>query len=192
MVFPVSSQILDSTVFTLFRHNNISTAKNYISRPVKLTVLRHIKISSRLHKGDDVRNEWAHFNFKEWDAVKFQSSFKEMQQLFQFLGPPPAGETKILSELNDWENKGSLILSLNQFLKVTTLLNIKPPFSVAFFKGRKLLIAICNLFTHGALRSVLCAFQIELEFGIVGFLWGKLEYPERNLSKQELTVECCG
>lgn len=117
MVFPVSSQILDSTVFTLFRHNNISTAKNYFSRPVKLTVLRHIKISSRLHKGDDVRNEWAHCNFTEWDAVKFQSSFKEMQQLVQSLGPPPAGETKLLSELNDWENKGSLILSLNTFSK---------------------------------------------------------------------------
>ena len=66
---------------------------------------------------EHVRNEWAHCNFTDWDAVKFQSSFKEMQQLVQSLGLPPAGETKILSELNDWKNKGSLILSLSIFLK---------------------------------------------------------------------------
>ena len=56
---------------------------------------------------EHVRNEWAHCNFTDWEEVKFQSSFKEMQQLVQSLGLPPAGETKILSELNDWENKGS-------------------------------------------------------------------------------------
>ena len=58
---------------------------------------------------DDVRNEWAHCDFAKWDPVKFQSCFKEMQQLVQSLGLPIADETKILSELNDWENKGNLI-----------------------------------------------------------------------------------
>ena len=27
----------------------------------------------------------------------------------------------------------------------------------------------CNLFAHGALRKCVCAFQIELEFGSIGF-----------------------
>ena len=58
---------------------------------------------------DHVRNEWAHCSFTDWDAVKFQCCFKEMQQLVQSLGLPTADETKILSELNDWENKGNLI-----------------------------------------------------------------------------------
>ena len=66
------------------------------------------QISAKTVK-DDVRNEWAHCDFAEWDPVKFQSCFKEMQQLVQSLGLPVADETKILSELNDWENKGNLI-----------------------------------------------------------------------------------
>ena len=57
---------------------------------------------------EHVRNEWAHCNFTDWDAVKFQSCFKEMQQLVQSLGLPPADETRLLSELNDWETKGIL------------------------------------------------------------------------------------
>ena len=48
-------------------------------------------------------------NFTDWDEVKFQSCFKEMQQLVQSLGLPIADEIKILSELTDWENKGNLI-----------------------------------------------------------------------------------
>ena len=57
---------------------------------------------------EHVRNEWAHCNFTDWDAVKFQSCFKEMQQLVQSLGLPPADETRLLSEMNDWETKGIL------------------------------------------------------------------------------------
>ena len=119
---------------------------------------------------EHVRNEWAHCNFTDWDAVKFQCCFMEMQQLVQSLGLPTADETRILSELNDWENKGSLSLSI--FLKSQLCYkNIKNPvFHYAFFKRRKLLIAIWNLFTHGARRNVPCAFQMELEFGSVGFV----------------------
>ena len=50
---------------------------------------------------EHVRNEWAHCNFTDWDAVKFHCCFMEMQQLVQSLGLPTADETKILSELND-------------------------------------------------------------------------------------------
>jgi len=55
---------------------------------------------------EHVRNEWAHCNFTDWDAAKFQSSFLEMQQLVQSIGLPTADETRLLSELNDWETKG--------------------------------------------------------------------------------------
>ena len=64
-----------------------------------------IQLSAKTVK-DHVRNEWAHCNFTDWDAVKFQSCFQEMQQLVQSIGLPAADETKILSELNDWETKG--------------------------------------------------------------------------------------
>ena len=55
---------------------------------------------------EHVRNEWAHCNFTDWDALKFQSCFQEMQQLVQSIGLPTADEIRLLSELNDWETKG--------------------------------------------------------------------------------------
>ena len=57
-----------------------------------------------------VRNEWAHCNFTDWDAAKFQSCFLEMQQLVQSIGLPIADETRLLSELSDWETKGFYFL----------------------------------------------------------------------------------
>ena len=95
---------------------------------------------------DHVRNEWAHCNSTDWDEVKFRSCFKEMQQLVQSLGLPIADETKILSELSDWENKGNLIcflsifLSKSQFccknLKTLALFHCYSPFTINeyFFK----------------------------------------------------------
>lgn len=64
-----------------------------------------IQSSAKVVK-EHVRNEWAHCNFTDWDAVKFQSCFQEMQQLVQSIGLPTADETKLLAELNDWETKG--------------------------------------------------------------------------------------
>ena len=55
---------------------------------------------------DHVRNEWAHCNFTDWDAAKFQSCFQEMQQFVKSIGLPPADEARLLSELNEWETKG--------------------------------------------------------------------------------------
>ena len=75
----------------------------------EVPVFSHAIQSSAKTVREHVRNEWAHCNFTDWDAVKFQCCFKEMQQLVQSLGLPTADETKILSELNDWENKGNLI-----------------------------------------------------------------------------------
>ena len=55
---------------------------------------------------EHVRNEWAHCNFTEWDAAKFQSCFHEMQALVQSLCLPAADEANVLAELSDWETKG--------------------------------------------------------------------------------------
>ena len=74
----------------------------------EVPVFSHAIQSSAKTVREHVRNEWAHCNFTDWDAVKFQSCFKEMQQLVQSLGLPPADETRLLSELNDWETKGIL------------------------------------------------------------------------------------
>ena len=59
---------------------------------------------------DHVRNEWAHCNFTDWDTAKFQNCFQEMQQLVQSIGLPTADETRLLSELKDWETKGFFTL----------------------------------------------------------------------------------
>ena len=75
-------------------------------------VFSHVIQSSAKTVREHVRNEWAHCNFTDWDQVKFQSCFQEMQQLVQSLGLPTADETKLLSDLNDWEAKGILILFL--------------------------------------------------------------------------------
>lgn len=55
---------------------------------------------------EHVRNEWAHCNFTDWDATKFNSSFHEMQALVQSLNLPATDEAKVLGELGDWETKG--------------------------------------------------------------------------------------
>jgi len=44
---------------------------------------------------EHVRNEWAHCNFTDWDAAKFQSCFQEMQQLVQTIGLPIADEIRL-------------------------------------------------------------------------------------------------
>ena len=75
----------------------------------EVPVFSHTIQSSARTVREHVRNEWAHCNFTDWKEVKFRSCFKEMQQLVQSLGLPTADETKILSELSDWENKGNLI-----------------------------------------------------------------------------------
>jgi len=67
---------------------------------------------------EHVRNEWAHCNFTDWDAAKFQICFQKMQQLLQSIGLPTADENKLLSELDDWETKGFYFLFLyNQYFK---------------------------------------------------------------------------
>ena len=72
----------------------------------KVPVFSNATQSSAKTVKEDVRNEWAHCNFTDWDAVKFQGCFQEMQKLVQSLGLPAADESILLSELNYWETKG--------------------------------------------------------------------------------------
>ena len=55
----------------------------------------------------NVRNDWAHCVFSEWDPVKFQQSFVEMEHLVRVLALPSVDEAKILEELKYWETKGT-------------------------------------------------------------------------------------
>ena len=69
---------------------------------------------------EDVRNEWAHCNFTDWDAVKFQGCFHEMRKLVHSFALPTADETTLLSELNDWETKGMFLnyVTLNVYYSI--------------------------------------------------------------------------
>ncbi|XP_068711955.1 uncharacterized protein [Montipora foliosa] len=53
------------------------------------------------------RNSWAHCAFKDWDTVKFRQSFDEMEKLVKALGLPVGDQAKLLSDLQDWESKGT-------------------------------------------------------------------------------------
>jgi len=53
------------------------------------------------------RNDWAHCVFSKWDEAKFQQSFIEMEDLVRTMALPTADEGKIITELNDWETKGT-------------------------------------------------------------------------------------
>ena len=54
-----------------------------------------------------VRNDWVHCVFSEWDLVKFQQTFVEMEHLVRVLALPSVDEAKILEELKYWETKGT-------------------------------------------------------------------------------------
>ena len=54
-----------------------------------------------------VRNDWAHFILGEWNPVKFQQSFVEMEHLVRAMALPAANEAIILEELKYYETKGT-------------------------------------------------------------------------------------
>ena len=54
-----------------------------------------------------VRNDWANCILGEWNPVKFQQSFVEMEHLVRVIALPAADEAKILEELKYWETKGT-------------------------------------------------------------------------------------
>ena len=52
------------------------------------------------------RNDWAHCIFDEWNEVKFQHSFAEMEKLVKAMALPSSDEGKVVGELKDWQIKG--------------------------------------------------------------------------------------
>ena len=97
-----------------------SAVLNLLGRlPVFLSVLQNAANIVR-----DGRNAWAHCNFTEWTEANFKTRFDEMKQLVVEVGSlSPANASKVLSDLHDWENKGSVItcLLIVNFLTKKTL-----------------------------------------------------------------------
>ena len=58
----------------------------------------------------DIRNEWAHCNFKKWTEAKFKAAFQSMEALLKNINLPPSDEHKLCDELNSWKTKGNEIL----------------------------------------------------------------------------------
>ncbi|XP_052081049.1 uncharacterized protein LOC127718996 isoform X1 [Mytilus californianus] len=63
----------------------------------------------------DIRNPWAHCDFREWTATKYTDSFYLLGQLVKDLRLSNNEENSILGELNTWATNG------HNFLSGTTL-----------------------------------------------------------------------
>ena len=53
------------------------------------------------------RNAWGHCKFTEWNETNFKKRFDDMKQLVTDVGLLHADESKVLTDLNNWEAKGS-------------------------------------------------------------------------------------
>ena len=91
---------------------DVSAVLNLLGRlPVFLSALRNA--ANIVREG---RNAWAHCNFTEWTEANFKTRFDGMKQLVREAGSlPPANVIDVLSELRDWEDKGSVITCLLSF-----------------------------------------------------------------------------
>ena len=58
------------------------------------------------------RNAWTHCKFTEWDEANFRKRFSDMKNLVKEVGLLPADESKVLTDLNDWETKGTGVFIL--------------------------------------------------------------------------------
>ena len=62
---------------------------------------------------NEVRNEWGHCNFANWDALKFSKCFQLMESFVRNLNLSKPDEKKVTDDLKDWETKGKLFVSQN-------------------------------------------------------------------------------
>ena len=58
-----------------------------------------------------VRNEWAHCNFKAWTEGHYDTCFDLMEALVTNLRFAPADEAKILDELKFWRKEGMVVIT---------------------------------------------------------------------------------
>ncbi|VDI17822.1 Hypothetical predicted protein [Mytilus galloprovincialis] len=59
----------------------------------------------------DIRNDWAHCDFREWTKGKYTHSFNAMGQLVKDIGLTNREENRILGELNTWATNGQNFMS---------------------------------------------------------------------------------
>ncbi|XP_076087763.1 uncharacterized protein LOC143058186 [Mytilus galloprovincialis] len=59
----------------------------------------------------DIRNPWAHCDFREWTTGKYTDSFNAMEQLVKDIKLTNREENRILGELNTWATNGQHFLS---------------------------------------------------------------------------------
>ncbi|XP_071150632.1 uncharacterized protein [Mytilus edulis] len=59
----------------------------------------------------DIRNPWAHCDFREWTTGKYTHSFNVMGQLVKDIGLTNREENRILGELNTWATNGQNFMS---------------------------------------------------------------------------------
>ncbi|VDI29181.1 Hypothetical predicted protein [Mytilus galloprovincialis] len=71
--------------------------------PAVQTVAKKIK--------SEIRNKWAHCDFKDWNAAKYEDSFNLMTQLVKNVGTSSTEEHTILGELNTWATNGQNLVS---------------------------------------------------------------------------------
>ncbi|CAC5421080.1 unnamed protein product [Mytilus coruscus] len=59
----------------------------------------------------NIRNPWAHCDFTEWDAVKYNNSFQQMEKQVKDLSLSPNEEHQIIGEMTKWKLNGPHLLS---------------------------------------------------------------------------------
>ncbi|XP_052074138.1 uncharacterized protein LOC127712020 [Mytilus californianus] len=62
---------------------------------------------------DKVRNQWAHCDFTNWDAVKYSDSFQLMTNLVKNLCLSSNEENQTLLELKKWEIIGNKLITMS-------------------------------------------------------------------------------
>ena len=65
-----------------------------------------VEVSGMAMKIRDVRNESAHFEFSYWTDANYQAALEIMKDLIGKIDLEEAVKTKILSDLDDWRQKG--------------------------------------------------------------------------------------
>ncbi len=67
------------------------------------------------------RNAWGHCEFSDWSLENYKRRFSDMIKLVKALHLLPAIERNLLSELRDWETKGTCLVSIITFFFNTAL-----------------------------------------------------------------------
>jgi hypothetical protein len=64
-------------------------------------------LQTSANKVREGRNAWGHCNFTEWNETNFAKRLGDMKKLVTVVGLSPADESKVLADLEYWEDKGT-------------------------------------------------------------------------------------